>query len=133
MKNMGIRILLLIVIITELESCYSLSLTASFSGVVPDNITFIYQKFPVPPSKRAIIEVNVSYPKYHEYAGYLPKLGIYTTHDHVNIRRQYIDSDDGQLGNGNLHPGIGDGRPRWTRPLKCGLEYTTNTTTAQET
>ena len=122
---MGIRIFLLLVTITELEWCYSLSLTASISGVVPDNITFIYQKFPVPPSMRAIIEVDVSYPKYHEYAGYLPKLGIYTTHNHVNIRRQCIHSDDGQLGNGNLHPGIGDGRPYWTRPLRCVLEYIT--------
>ena len=65
--------------------------------------------FPVPPSIRAKIEVNVSYPGIFPSPGTTacgkwPILGIYTTQDHVNIKQRCSNISYGQLGNADLHP-----------------------------
>ena len=121
---MEIRILLLFEIIIQWKCCYSVSLLTSISSEISDDVTFIHKTFPVPPSKRAIIEVDVSYPK---NASYFPKLGIYTTQDHTNIRNRCQVSEFGQFGNGNLHPGITVQPREWTGPLTCRIDNTTNT------
>ena len=123
MKNMGIRILLLFATIIQWKCCYSVFLTTSISIEISDDVTFIHKTFPVPPSKRAIIEVDVSYPK---NASYFSTLGIYTTQDHPNIRNRCQISEFGQIRNWNLHLGITVRPHEWTGPLTCGIENTTN-------
>ena len=58
--------------------------------------------FPVPPSIRAIIEVDVSFPEF-EWPNLHPVLGIYTTKYHINIKKQCTHVRYGQLLNENLH------------------------------
>ena len=82
----------------------NLILSISISGEISENITFLRKTFPVPPSMRAIIEVDVSFPESSiRILGYNPMIGIYTTKDHVKIKKQctYVPYD--QLANGNLH------------------------------
>ena len=56
-KNMDVRILIWTLILT-----HGKSRSMSVSGVISKDITFLHKRFPVPPSMRAIIEVDVSYP-----------------------------------------------------------------------
>ena len=78
------------------------SFTTSIAGEISDDVRFIYKTFPVPPSKRAIIEVNVSFPeRYIVEQNQYPRMIIYTTKDHINIRsnKQCTQVGYGQLGN----------------------------------
>ena len=75
----------------------------SISSDITEHITFLHKTFPVPLSMRAIIEVDVSYPNSSDRI-HDPIMGIYTTHNHVNIKKQCSYVQYSQLGN---------------RPLKC--------------
>ena len=63
------------------------SLTASVSGSTPRGTNFFHKKFPVPPAKYAMIEVDVLIPR-----DQVPKttlfMGIYTTEDNADIKRR---------------------------------------------
>ena len=88
----------------------------SVSGEISEDITFLHKTFPVLPSMRVIIEVNVSYPDISRLQkGHYLRVWIYTTKDHVNIIKQCVDKDTGQLGNEYLHPPIAE----HLRPLRC--------------
>ena len=81
--------------------------------------------FPVPPSKRAIIQVDVSYPiSSVRMQGYNPMIGIYTAKDHIKFNKQCTRVGYSQLGNQNLHRPIrldeSDIRP--PKCLKEGLD-----------
>ena len=91
-------------------------LTTSVSGEISEDITFLHKTFPVPPSMRAIIHVDVSYPE--RMQEYYPMMGVYTTPDHINIKNQCTRIEYGQLGNKNLHPGLTSDQNVST-PLKC--------------
>ena len=75
--------------------------STSIHGNISEDVSFIHKMFPVPPSMRATINVDVYYP--HKYLYPAPILGIYTQ-DHENIRRQCTFSSHGQVGNRDLHP-----------------------------
>ena len=107
---------------------WTLSVTVSRS--VSEDVNFIYEQFPAPPSTRAIIEVDVYYPVdgYYENLNswYFPVLGIYTTQDHINIRTECSLNIYGQLLNYDLHPSITLDRDA-SRTLKCENDNTTST------
>ena len=76
--------------------------SVSVSGEISEDLTFIHKTFPVPPSIRAIIEVDV----YDTVSFLRPNyvmMGIYTTNNHVNIKKQCTHTWYGQLRNSNLH------------------------------
>ena len=76
-------------------------------GTISNDVTFIHKTFPVPPSMRAIIEVKVSFPiSSIRLQDHCPLMGIYTTRDHVNLRKRCTERPHGQLGNEILHSGI---------------------------
>ena len=106
---MHVRIFIVLVVLILLK--WTCSLTTSISGEISEDLTFIYKTFPVPPSKRAIIEYDVHY---QIYGNYFPGLGIYTTENHINIKKQCTYLEYGQLGNKNMHPKI-----RITRIHRC--------------
>ena len=67
-------------------------MTALISGEISEDITFLHKTFPVPPSIEAIIEVDAYDPNLSlTDQGHYPILGIYTTQDHVNIKKQCTD------------------------------------------
>ena len=88
-------------------------MTTSVSGSIADSedVTFIHETFPVPPSKRAKIGVDVYPPNHIPFPVWI---GIYTTRDHVNIKRQCTESVYGQVKNRDLHLEIGS-----PQNLKC--------------
>ena len=89
------------------------------SGEISDDVTFIHKRFPVPPSKGAIIEVHVSYPLQSiREQGQNPTIGIYTTNNHANIREQCTHTRYGQLGNQNMHTEITLDESK-VQPPKC--------------
>ena len=94
---------------------------SSISGEITENITFLHKTFPVPPSMRAIIEVDVYYPD--NSTRHHPILGIYTTEDHVNINKRCVYTTYGQLGNKDLHQGLTTDRSL-SGPLKCDTTRT---------
>ena len=77
----------------------------SISSDITEHITFLHKTFPVPPSMRAIIEVDVSYPNSSDRIHDLI-MGIYTTYNHVLIIKQCSYVQYTQLGNQGLHPTI---------------------------
>ena len=105
---------------------FTFSMTALITGEISENITFLHKTFPVQPSIQAIIEVDVYDPNLSlTDQGHYPIVGIYTTHDHVNIKKQCTDIRYVQLGNYNRHPGI-TMDPGESRPLNCHVDNTTN-------
>ena len=97
---MDVNILILLVILTQQGAAGSISV----SGVISEDITFLHKTFPVSPSMRAIIEVDVTYPiSSVRKQGIDPVMGIYTTNDHINIQKQCIHIRYGQLKNSFLH------------------------------
>ena len=113
---MDVRICIWTLILTQRKS-HSLSIF----GEISKDITFLHKVFPVPPSTRAIIEVDVSYP-INSIGN--PFMGIYTTLDHINIRKQCTYIRYGQLANANLHPRIrlDESDIESTKCLKEGLD-----------
>ena len=73
--NMDSKLFFLVAAFVQVKLTQSLRRTVS--GEFFENVTFIHKTFPVPPSTRAIIEVNVSYPD--SFAKTYPILGIYTS------------------------------------------------------
>ena len=94
---------------------YSASAT-SVSGVISKDIRFFHEPFPVPPSKRAIIGIDLVYSD--TGLSIQPSIGIYTTCDHVNIRKRCRQSSIGQLANRELHRHVELGRYKH-RSLHC--------------
>ena len=83
------------------------SITAFVSGRISEDKTFLHKTFPVPPSTRAIIEVDVYDPVGSlRQRGHYVMMGIYTTLDHVNFRKQCTETMYGQFENQHLHLGI---------------------------
>ena len=81
-------------------------LTATISGKISnEDVIFIHKVFQVEASTRVTIEVDLSYPKQslREYFGFVPTMGIYTTQDHINIKKRCTDVFYGQLDNRYLH------------------------------
>ena len=118
---MAFRILILLVISVHQKLAGSVSI----SGEISENITFLHKTFRVPPSTRAIIEVDGSYPESSvRRQGYNPMIGIYTTEDHVNIKKHCTQVSYGQVISTNLHRPIrideSDIRP--PKCLKEGLD-----------
>ena len=48
-------------------------------------------------------------------------MGIYTTLDHINIRKRCTDIEYGQVGNENLHSGLTRNQ-NYSAPLRCRLQ-----------
>ena len=95
-----------------------------FSGEINEDVNFLHKTFPVPPSTRATIEVKVLVPnKLLRKPRRFPVMGIYTTTDHINIKKQCTHVRYGQLLNRDLHPGLTLHRYR-SRSLTCNLHYT---------
>ena len=94
------RIFILIVILLQQMVIGSMSV----SGKISEDITFLHKPFPVPPSMRAIIQVDVTYAiSSVRRQGIDPVMGIYTTKEHVNIQKQCVHIRYGQLKNSFLH------------------------------
>ena len=92
----------------------------SVSGKISEDIAFLHKMFSVPPPKRAIIEVNVSYPDSSRLQkDHFLTVGIYTTKDHVNIIKHCVDKDIGQFWNEYLHPRIA----HHSRHLRCKVAH----------
>ena len=100
-NKMEVRIVFVFVVFTQWS--WAASITRSASGEISEDVKFIHKTFPVPPSIIAIIQVDVFYPVDSDQ--YLT-MGIYTTQDHVNLRKQCTERSHGQLGNEYLHPVI---------------------------
>ena len=86
--------------------CVTLTTFSSVYGEISERIHFIHETFPVEPSTRAIIEVDASVPVDYFLTPNFIDVGIYTTQDHINIKRQCTEHWYGQVGNRNLHPRI---------------------------
>ena len=108
------KLYIFLLLITERKLTYCQPV--SLSGVVSDDVTFIHQTFPVPPSTRAIIEVDLHYQRDVERS--YPILGIYTTEDHINIDKKCTETQYGQVWNRDLHPGLTVNRND-SNPLIC--------------
>ena len=62
------------------------------SGEVSDNVTLFHKTFPVPPSMRAIIRVDVSYPiQSFRQQGVYPAMRIYPTKDSMDGRKKCLE------------------------------------------
>ena len=94
---MDVRIFSVFAVFTQWKFIHSVSI----SGEISEDVTFIHKKFPVP-STRAIIEVNVSFPV-ASIVRHSPTMEIYTTQDHVNLRKRCTYVRYGQLKNPDLH------------------------------
>ena len=111
--NMEIRFLFLFAVFTQWQCTHSR--TASVSGDVYG--WYYHRKFPVPPAKWAIIEVDV-----HKGGSLWPIIGIFTTKHSVDIGRQCIHTRYGQLGNKLLFPTLVPYRG-YSRSLTCDSSY----------
>ena len=99
---MDIRIFILILILPHWNLIHSMSISSEIS----EGVTFLHKTFPVPPSMRAIIEMGVYYPISSVQGRNNPIIGIYTTENHINIKKQCTHVGYSQLGNKYLHPRI---------------------------
>ena len=96
---MDVKILILLMIFRQ-----KVTASISISDEISEDITFLHKNFSAPPSKRAIIEVDVSCPIVSTGTQTIsPVMGIYTTEDHINIKKQCVHTKYGQLKNSNLH------------------------------
>ena len=120
LKTHKMRIFFGLLVLTQFELYFSVTVS-SISGRISENVTFIHKTFPILPSKRAIIQVDVSYPdRLLGLYGKWPMMGIYTTQDHVNIRKRCTYFSYGQVGNRDLHPSL-TFYLNYSRTLKCRL------------
>ena len=118
---MEVRILFLLTAFTQWK--LTLCVNTMVSGVISDDLTFIHKTFSVPPSERAIIKVDLLVPSSSiRILRRYPMIGIYTTQDHINIRKQCIYRPYGQLLNRDLHPELTMNQNR-SAPLTCELVY----------
>ena len=92
-------------LVTIMQGKWAYSITTSVSGEISENVTFIHKTFPGPAAKRAIIEYSVSF-YFSRYVEYLI-LGIYTTQDHVNLKKNCTYKNYGQVRNTAMHPDFG--------------------------
>ena len=108
-----------VVLIVSMQFKFTCSVTTSFFGVISEDITFLHKTFPVPPSIRAIIEVDAAFPDISiRQQGHCPATGIYTTDNHTNIKKRCTYLEFGQLANGNLHPKIRNDEGRYLM-IRC--------------
>ena len=117
---MGMWIFICVVIVLQWNVSYSISI----SDEISEDITFIHRTFAAPPSLQAMIKVDVSYPESSVLQqNNNPIMGIYTSNNHVNIKKKCEQFRWGQLKNDILQSRIrldkSDIRPRF---LKCLLE-----------
>ena len=122
---MEVRIIIVLLGLAQYNWTLAVTMTASVSGSVSEDVTFIHETFPVPPSTRAIIGVDVSYSitsiTYYWWQTYLlPVIGIYTAQDHINIKKQCLHESIGQVRNGYLHRKIFTD----SRSLNCKIDIT---------
>ena len=92
-----------LVIIVQSKLAYSTA--TSISGEVLEDVTFIYNTFPGPPSRKVTIEYSVSF-YFSRHVDYFI-LGIYTTPDHVNIQKNCTNRFYGQVRNTAMHQYFG--------------------------
>ena len=99
---MDSKVFFLLVAFLQLKVSHSHK--AFVSGVILEDVTFIHETFPVPPSKRAIIEVNVSYPiQFVRQQGGYPIMRIYTSRDSADVRKNCLEFHQiPMFGNGNF-------------------------------
>ena len=117
---MDVRIFTFLVVSAQLK--LTSSLTTSISGEISEDVTFLRKAFPVPPSTRAIIKVNVSFSdRLIMEERHLPIMGIYTTEDHKNIKKQCTYLKYGQLANKHLHLNIRSDEGRLLSP-RCSSD-----------
>ena len=101
---------------------WSYSQSASVSGIISEDVMFIYKTFPVLSSMRAIIQVDVYYPiNSVRKQGNYPMMGIYTTGDHINIIQRCTHVDHGQFINRDMHPVITIAQNH-SRSLRCEMD-----------
>ena len=112
--NMDMRLLFLFAVFTQWQCTHSR--TSSVSGVV-NGWYFSHRKFPVPPAKWAMIEMDV-----YKSGSLWPIIGIFTTKRSVDIRRQCIHTRYGQLGNKLLFLTLVPYRG-YSRSLTCDRSY----------
>ena len=108
------------------------SLERTVSGEILENVTFIHRTFPVPPSMRAIIEVDVLLPDNLRGWPRYATMGIYTTPDHINIKKQCTHSWIGQLANQDLHFKIEPPRDLNCEVASCNMLHFTRNITVQD-
>ena len=101
---MDIKVYFLLVILTQWKLAQLT--TTSVSGTIYEDVSFIHRILWVPPSKRTIIEYNVIYPYGHPWESLT--LGIYTTPDNVNIKKQCAEIFYGQVRNTAMHQDLGN-------------------------
>ena len=89
---------------TIVQGRLAYSITTSVSGEISEHLTFIHKTFPGSAAKRVIIEYDVHVQD--EWA-LLPILGIYTTQDHVNLKRNCTYRSYGQVRNTAMHQDFG--------------------------
>ena len=113
------RIFILLVVVS---TQFKLICSTSISGVISEDITFLHKQFPVPPSMRAIIEVDAAFPDiFIKQQEHCPAIGIDTTDNHTNIKKQCTDLEYGQLANQNLHPKIRNDEGRYLT-IRCSSD-----------
>ena len=133
--NVDPKIFIVLVVSTH----WTCSLMTTISGEVSEDITFLHKTFPVPPSMRAIIKVDVSYPissvgnPFIGTKGHLPVIEFYTTDNHVNVKSQCTSTKYGQVSNTNLKIRL----RLHNKPLKClkqrqGIRYCRGNITVQD-
>ena len=110
---MGVHIFL--VLLGLMQSNWIYCKTTSVAGSVSENVTFIHGMFPVEPSKRAKIQVDVFLQNLRS-----PDvcMEIHTTQDDVNIKRQCTERLYGQVRNRDLHACLIEDSGN-DAPLKC--------------
>ena len=91
-------------LVTIVQGRWAYSITTSVSGEISEHLTFIHKTFPGAAAKRVIIEYDVHVQD--EWA-LLPILGIYTTQDHVNLKRNCTYRSYGQVRNTAMHQDFG--------------------------
>ena len=113
-SKIKMRFLFLLVVIRLWDCTHSL--TARVYGVISKDMGFVHKEFPVPPSKRAIIEFGFGYTVFD--GSIEPLFMIYTTQDHVNIEKRCFDKPYGQLANQNLYHVL-QKETSVSRPMMC--------------
>ena len=109
---MEMRFIFMFVAILQCE--YACCLTVHFSDDISQDVDFLHRTFPVPPSKRVVINFTVFY-TIDSYSPH-PILGIYTTR--VNTEKRCINKNYLQLGNKNLYETLSSKRGA-SGPLYC--------------
>ena len=115
---MAITCVLVFIILTPL----TVFATHLVSDTIEDDTVFYYRNLSKYPSKIAIVNYTVRFPRELISDNYV-SLDMYTTDDNLNIRTNCSNKDYGQLYNKNLHTSL---RRRPYRYTTCGSEQNNN-------